>query len=54
MSSALTVMACMVYLGARIVHYFAYMLAIPIIRTVSFLVGFGCQATLAAHLLGVL
>ena len=38
--------ACMVYFWARVVHVVSYTLAIPWIRTLSFAVGFGAQATI--------
>ena len=46
-----TAMACMVYFWARVVHYFAYGFAIPWVRTLSFAVGFFCQAVLAWQIL---
>ena len=42
-----TVTACMVYFWARLVHWLAYTLAVPWLRTLAFVVGFGCQMTLA-------
>ncbi len=46
-SSAATAMACQVYLWVRVVHFLSYTARIPWIRTISFVVGFGCQITLA-------
>lgn len=37
-----------VYFGARLAHAIVYLLGIPGLRTVSFLVGFGAQLTLAS------
>jgi len=51
-SNAATAMACQVYLWARVVHYLSYTARIPWVRTVSFVVGFGCQITLAWQMLG--
>ena len=50
-SNAATVMACQVYLWTRVVHFVSYAARIPWIRTISFVVGFGCQITLAWQLL---
>lgn len=50
-SNDATVMACSVYFWARVVHYLAYGLAIPWVRTLAFTVGFVCQATLVLQLL---
>ena len=50
-SNGATAMACQVYFWARVVHFVSYSLAIPWVRTVTFLIGFGCQATLALQLL---
>lgn len=50
-SNAVTAMACQIYLWTRVVHYFSYAARIPWVRTISFVVGFGCQVTLAGQLL---
>lgn len=50
-SSDATVLACQVYFWARVVHAFSYTFAIPLVRTVAFLAGFGCQVVLAIALL---
>jgi uncharacterized MAPEG superfamily protein len=50
-SNEATVLACSVYFWARVVHYLAYGLAIPWVRTLAFAIGFVCQATLALQLL---
>jgi uncharacterized MAPEG superfamily protein len=46
-----TAAACVVYFWARVVHLLAYTFAIPWIRTLAFVAGFGAQATLAWQLL---
>jgi len=46
-----TAMACQVYFWARVVHLASYTFAIPWVRTVAFVIGFGCQATLVLQLL---
>ena len=50
-SNQTTVMACNIYFWARVVHFAAYGFAIPWVRTLSFVVGFGCQAALLLQLL---
>jgi len=50
-SNHATVIACQVYLWARFVHWLAYSLGVPWIRTLAFVVGFGCQITLAWQIL---
>ncbi len=49
-----TALAMMVYFFARILHYFVYLLAVPLVRTLAFIVGFACQAVLALTLFGYL
>jgi uncharacterized MAPEG superfamily protein len=49
-SSETTVMACTVYFWARLLHLVSYTLAIPWIRTVAFVIGFGCQVALVLQL----
>ena len=50
-SNHATVIACQVYFWARFVHWLAYSLGVPWIRTLAFVVGFGCQMTLAWQIL---
>ncbi len=49
-SNETTVMACTVYFWARMLHLVSYTLAIPWIRTVAFVIGFGCQVALVLQL----
>jgi uncharacterized MAPEG superfamily protein len=49
-SNETTVMACTVYFWARVLHLVSYTLAIPWIRTVAFVIGFGCQGALVLQL----
>lgn len=53
-NTSTTAAACLVYFIARAVHFVVYTLAVPVLRIVAFLVGFGAQAALALTLLGVL
>ena len=50
-SNNATVTACMIYFWARVAHLVTYALALPLARTLSFAVGFGCQMTLVVQLL---
>lgn len=52
LGTPLTATACAVYFFARAAHFVAYTLAVPLVRTLLFLVGFGCQMLLAARLFG--
>ena len=49
--SGATEVAAATYFFARIAHAMAYTFAIPWLRTISFTVGFACQATFAVVLL---
>lgn len=49
----LTALAAMVYFFARLGHYLIYVMALPILRTVAFVIGFGCQAIFALRLFGI-
>jgi len=49
-SNETTVLACTVYFWARLVHPVAYAFAIPWLRTLAFVAGFGCQAALVLQL----
>lgn len=49
--SEATALACVIYFWARVVHFLAYTLGIPWVRTLSFAVGFGCYVTLACRIL---
>lgn len=50
-SNPATTLACQVYFWARVVHFASYGARIPWVRTISFVVGFGCQITLAWQIL---
>jgi len=50
-SNETTVLACAVYFWARLVHFAVFTFEIPWIRTLAFVVGFGCQITLAWQIL---
>lgn len=49
-STPVTVLACNVYLWSRLVHAFAYTLAIPWVRTLAFVGGFVAQMMLVWQL----
>jgi len=50
-NSAITALACMIYFFARLVHYLVFTFAIPVLRVLSFLIGFAMQMILALLLL---
>ncbi len=50
-SNAAIASSATVYFWARLVHLAAYTFAIPWVRTLAFVVGFGCQMCIAWHLL---
>ena len=52
--SATTASACLVYFIARLVHYPAAIVAVPLVRTLSFVVGSVCQIILAVALIGAM
>ncbi|MFT7558115.1 MAG: putative MAPEG superfamily protein [Flavobacteriales bacterium] len=47
LSSSLSVSLCMLFFVVRILHYFSYVFAIPLVRTVLFFSGFLVQVFLA-------
>ena len=51
--TTLTAAACEIYFTARAAHYVVYVAALPLVRTLLFVVGVGCQVALAGVLLGV-
>jgi|SRR5450830_74842 len=53
-NSSTTAFACTIYFFARLVHVIAYIMAVPLIRTLAFTAGFFSQMILAFTLLGVL
>jgi uncharacterized MAPEG superfamily protein len=46
-SSKWTVLACAVYFWSRLAHLIVYALGVPVLRTLTFLIGFAAQAVLA-------
>ena len=50
----LTAIAASVYFFARAVHYFMHTLAVPLMRTLMFLVGFACQVVMALSILNAI
>jgi uncharacterized MAPEG superfamily protein len=53
-STASTVLACAVYFWARLAHVIVYTMGIPILRTLTFAVGFCAQVTLMLAAFGKL
>ena len=50
-SNDTTILACQVYFWARVVHYLAYVFAIPWVRTLAFAAGFLGQMTLVVQII---
>jgi uncharacterized MAPEG superfamily protein len=50
-SNGITVLACQLYFWARLVHFLSYTFAIPWVRTLAFVAGFGCQLALLLQLI---
>ncbi len=50
-SNAMTVLACQIYFWARLVHLLSYTFAIPWVRTLAFVAGFGCQVAIILQLI---
>jgi uncharacterized MAPEG superfamily protein len=45
-STRMTVAACAIYFWARLAHFIVYALGIPVLRTLSFTVGFAAQVVM--------
>jgi uncharacterized MAPEG superfamily protein len=52
--TAATAAACGIYFFVRLAHMLLYAFAVPLLRSVAFLVGVACQMTLGLTLLGAL
>jgi uncharacterized MAPEG superfamily protein len=52
--NAMTAISASVYFFARVVHYFMHTLAVPLMRTLMFLVGFACQIVMALTIFNAL
>lgn len=52
LSTPLTTAAAAIFLYSRIAHAVIYAFGVPLLRTIAFVIGFGCQAILAARVLG--
>lgn len=53
-SNSVTQIASAVYFFVRLAHYVIHIFAVPVLRTIAFVLGFGCQMALAVALLGAL
>lgn len=47
-----TAVASAVFFASRVAHALIYTFGIPLLRTIAFAIGFGCQMTLLARVLG--
>lgn len=52
--NSLTALTCQIYFFVRAAHYVVYVSALPLVRTLLFVAGVGCQLVLAGVLLGYL
>ena len=52
-NTSATINACAIFFFARLVHLTVFTFGIPLLRVISFLVGFACQFYLALVLFGV-
>ena len=52
-STESTALACAIYFFARAVHYIVFTFGIPLLRVITFLIGFSCQLFLALKVLNV-
>ena len=50
----ITAITAIVYFFARVVHYFMHTLAVPLMRTLMFLIGFACQIMMAFTIFNVM
>jgi uncharacterized MAPEG superfamily protein len=53
-STEITAIACAVYFWARLAHVFIYTIGAPVLRTITFTVGFLAQAALVLAIFGKL
>jgi uncharacterized MAPEG superfamily protein len=53
LGNSATLIACQIYFYARLIHYVAYALGIPGIRTLAYFAGWGATAVLLVKLLGI-
>jgi uncharacterized MAPEG superfamily protein len=49
----MTALACALYFWSRIAHAVVYAVGAPLLRTIAFLIGFGAQAALFLHIVGL-
>ncbi len=53
LNSPLTAIACMVYFFARLAHFLVFTFGVPVLRVLTFVVGFGVQMILLGRLFQV-
>lgn len=53
LGTATTASAAAVFFWSRLAHALIYTFGIPLLRTIAFVIGFGAQATMLLHILGV-
>lgn len=52
LGTAITATASAVFLYSRVAHAVIYTFGVPLLRTIAFLIGFGCQMILGLRVLG--
>ncbi len=54
LENEITALMAMIYFIARVFHYIMHVLAIPLLRTVAFLIGFVCQLVIGFSIISAL
>lgn len=54
LANPVTASAAALFFASRLAHALVYTLGVPLLRTLAFVVGFGCQIVFALRLLGML
>lgn len=49
--NSIVISAVAIYFFARLTHFVVFTFGIPVLRTLSFLIGFGCQMAVASQIL---
>jgi uncharacterized MAPEG superfamily protein len=53
LASPLTAGACAVFFASRLAHAVIYTFGVPLLRTIAFAIGFGCQVVLFLRIFGL-
>jgi len=52
LNDGVTAGAAVIYFWTRLAHFLIYLVGLPVVRTLAFAVGVGCQMAMAGRLLG--